>query len=141
MREELNSGRYVLTAMDAETFGHHRPGLENMLFEIFEDKDFDLVQISDLVGLFAGGGIRPADKSTKPVASTWASSSLDIKNNQQFLSWDDKDNIIHKYQHEFVDLVLEKARFSARSDLPGGQTSMMDVALASDHFWWASAKP
>ncbi len=127
MKEELSSNRYVLTAMDAETFGHHRPGLENLLFEIFDDREFGLIQISDLLKLY------PEVQKVKPIESTWASSSLDIKNNQQFLSWNDKDNIIHKYQHEFVDLVLGQVCDEIRP--------MVDVALASDHFWWASAKP
>lgn len=144
MRKELKSNRYVITAMDAETFGHHRPGLENLLFEIFDDDDFDLVQISDLVKLF-----KLAPERLKPIESTWASSNDDIKNNRQFLSWYDKDNIIHKYQHEFVEMVLgEVYRVGslAGSDLAQDQISrkirsMMDIALGSDHFWWASAKP
>src|SRR3989344_8994063 len=35
IKHDLSSNRYVLTGMDGETFGHHRPGLESLLFEIF----------------------------------------------------------------------------------------------------------
>ena len=35
MAEDLKSSRYLITAMDGETFGHHRPGLEKLLFDIF----------------------------------------------------------------------------------------------------------
>ena len=46
MKDELGSSRYIVTAMDGETFGHHRPGLEKMLFDILDTPDFNLVKIS-----------------------------------------------------------------------------------------------
>ena len=48
MKDDLKSGRYLVTAMDAETFGHHRPGLEKMLFDVLAAPEFELIQISDI---------------------------------------------------------------------------------------------
>lgn len=133
---DLTSGKYILTAMDGETFGHHRPGLEKMLFEIFAAPEFELIKISELPNIYK------EVVEVSPVKSTWASSKQDINNGIQFLSWRDPENIIHKWQWELTDLVLESVydtdAKSAGYEIIRGK---MDIALASDHFWWASAKP
>jgi hypothetical protein len=136
MRDNLNSGRYIVTAMDMETFGHHRPGLEKMLFEVFDTPEFELIQISDIAGYY---------KETKeiiPAKATWASSKQDIDNGSQFLSWSDPENIIHKWQWAFTGMTLKEVyamdKIHPRYNLV---RKKMDIALASDQFWWASAKP
>lgn len=136
MRENLNSGRYIVTAMDMETFGHHRPGLEKMLFEVFDTPQFELIQISDIAGSY---------KETKeiiPAKATWASSKQDIDTGSQFLSWSDPENIIHKWQWAFTDMVLKEV-YAMDQTHPRYNLvrKKMDIALASDQFWWASAKP
>ncbi|KKT18762.1 MAG: hypothetical protein UW02_C0023G0011, partial [Candidatus Nomurabacteria bacterium GW2011_GWB1_43_7] len=135
-KDELETGRYIVTAMDAETFGHHRPGLEKMLFEIFKTEEFELIKISDVEKYYQG------KKEVTPAKATWASSKLDIEKNIQFLSWNDPENIIHKWQWDLTKLVLEEVygmdKNHARYELVRGK---MDMALGSDHFWWASAKP
>jgi ribosome-associated translation inhibitor RaiA len=136
MISDLKSGRYLVTAMDGETFGHHRPGLEKMLFDIFEAPEFELIQISDITKYFK------EVEEISPLKSTWASSKEDIEKNIQFLSWSDPENIIHKWQWELFNLVLGEVyildKNNPRYDLI---RKKMDSALASDHFWWASAKP
>ncbi len=136
MKDDLQSGRYLITAMDVETFGHHRPGLEKMLFDIFEAPEFELRQISDIPNYY-----RDCEEIS-PIKSTWASSPQDIKEGIQFLSWRDPNNIIHKFQWDFLGMVLEEF-YKADSTLPAYDIlrKKMDKALSSDHFWWASAKP
>ena len=136
MAKDLESQRYLITAMDGETFGHHRPGLEKLLFDIFSAKEFNLIKISDLPKYYN------EVLEVTPVKSTWASSQSDIDKGIQFLSWSDPENIIHKWQWELLDLVLNQV-YTLKKDDPAFLTArkMMDSALASDHFWWASAKP
>lgn len=136
MKEDLSSSRYVVTAMDGETFGHHRPGLEKFLFDIFDTKDFNLMTLSDLfsekcevVEIF-------------PVKSTWASSKEDIERGVQFLSWKDPENKVHKWQWELFHLVREEVKSMDKSHQRYEEVKhRMDIGTASDHFWWASAKP
>lgn len=127
MSKELAGQNFVLTGMDGETFGHHRPGLEKLLFEIFDIPKFNLVTISKLLDLYS----EVTDVS--PVTSTWASSQNDIEQGVQFASWKDPDNPIHSLQWKLFDLVNRSVPASRQSD--------MDIASASDHFFWASAKP
>ena len=136
MQDNLNNDQYIVTAMDMETFGHHRPGLERMLFDVFETKEFELIQISDIEKYYK------ELKKIVPTKATWASSKQDIDSGSQFLSWSDPENDIHKWQWAFTDLVLKEVyamdKAHPRYELV---RKKMDIALASDHFWWASAKP
>ncbi len=136
LRDDVGKHQYVVTAMDGETFGHHRPGLEELLFALFTEKRFRTVRISDLSALF------PNTTSIRPLTSTWASSEQDIKQKVQFFSWADPKNPIHALQWRLFRLVLQKVS-QMRSDHPqyAEVRKKMDIALASDHFWWASGKP
>jgi hypothetical protein len=136
MQKDFIEGRYLVTAMDGETFGHHRPGLEKLLFEIFRSPRFQLVRISDLLS------DRRETLSVEPVRSTWASSERDILRGTQFLSWSDPENGIHRWQWKLQRLVLNEVQRLSRSRRSSlAARKKMDIALASDHFWWASAKP
>lgn len=134
--DDIKSGRYILTAMDGETFGHHRPGLEKLLFQLFETKGIDLIKISDIPKYFQ------TTEEIDPIKSTWASSEYDIERGVQFLSWLDPNNEIHKWQWEFTDLVLREAQALKTSQTDYQKIRQkVDKALASDQYWWASAKP
>lgn len=136
MKNDLSSGRYLITAMDVETFGHHRPGLEKMLFDIFEAPEFELIQISDIPKYWSDY------EEISPIKSTWASSPEDIKEGIQFLSWRDPENIIHKFQWDFLRLVFQEFyKIDANSPTYAIIRKKIDKAISSDHFWWASAKP
>ena len=136
MRKDLNSGRFLVTAMDGETFGHHRPGLEKLLFEVFDTPEFELVKISDLPRFFH------ETVEVEAVESTWASSVEDIKRNVQFLSWSDPENIIHAIQWKFLHLVMDEFyKMDQNNSSYKDVRQKMDIALSSDPFWWASAKP
>lgn len=136
MRDELKSSRYVITGMDGETFGHHRTGLENLLFEIFDSPEFNLVKISDLLKEYE------ETVEVEPIAATWASSEKDIKQGVQFISWSDPGNEIHTLQWKLRDLVLnEFYSLSPDSKEYSKLRAKLDSALASDQFFWASANP
>ncbi len=136
MKSDLESKRYILTGMDGETFGHHRPGLEKMLFEVFKTPQFKLANISDLIDLYSD------TEEIMPVASTWASSKQDIENGIQFISWADPENELHTMQGKLFEMVLAEVK-KMDNRLPEYEEvrKKMDKAEASDHFWWASAKP
>lgn len=136
MKDDLSSDRYAITAMDGETFGHHRPGLEKMFFEILDDTAFNLIQISEIADHFK------KEIEITPTNSTWASSAGDIERGSQFLSWSDSSNEIHSKQKELAELVLSEVRkISPDEPFYADLRHKMDVGLASDQYFWASAKP
>lgn len=156
-RPESVSDLYLLTAMDGETFGHHRPGMERLLFDLFKIPEIQMVHISDLPRLF------PKRESVETKPSTWALMEHEIELNLPFARWDDPENEVHKLQWELTDLAIETVKdFSLRHPDPAqpekdlnsrdssGRTpqndendaqNLLDRALHSDQYWWASAKP
>jgi predicted glycosyl hydrolase (DUF1957 family) len=136
IRADMKEKKYVITAMDGETFGHHRPGLEQTLFDILTSDRFEFLTISEIQNYFHDV------VEIEPITSTWASSKNDIDRNIQFLSWSDPDNAIHKMQWELLQIALEAVKNMNRQNPHYPKVrKMMDEASASDHFWWASAKP
>lgn len=131
-------GAVLVTAMDAETFGHHRIGLEKLLIDILKADDIPMVTASE--ALQTPHAFESLDMTTVR-SSTWASSLSDISNNVQFLSWQDPENPIHKMQWQLLNLALTAV--AKLQDKPSffELRARMDTALGSDHFWWASAKP
>lgn len=136
MKDEYSREGYMITAMDGETFGHHRPGLLKLLIGLLTSKDFDHAFISELPKFFK------TRKKISPVASTWASTEKDIENKVQFLTWKDPGNLVHTWQWELRDLALSIVKSRDEKDLKMAVARQkLDQALASDHFFWASARP
>jgi len=134
--ERLKKDEYLLTAMDGETFGHHRPGLEHLLFEIYESRGLDNTLISDLPQFFS------KSRDIEPGPSTWALMEKDLEQKKPFSRWKDSDNIIQETQWRLTNLAIEAVRQADKSAAGYSDArSLLDRALHSDQFWWASARP
>ncbi len=131
--ERLERNEYLLTAMDGETFGHHRPGMEKLLFEIYRSPHIRTVTISQLLELF------PQTESVKTIPSTWALMEKDIEKKAPFSRWDDPENEIHKLQWELTQLAIDSVQKTEKQWLKARE--LLDRSLHSDQFWWASARP
>src|SRR3989338_7030982 len=94
--DRFNRNEYLLTAMDGETFGHHRPGMEQLLFELYKTSGLTSVTVSELVGLFP----QREEVTTQP--STWALMEHEISAGQPFSRWDDPANEIHQLQWQLT---------------------------------------
>ncbi|MFH0805173.1 MAG: UvrB/UvrC motif-containing protein [Patescibacteria group bacterium] len=136
LKSRIHSNQYLITAMDGETFGHHRPGLEDLLFGMYRDPSLQSVTVSELPKLF------PAHSTIEPRPSSWALMKRDIEQNTPFSRWKDRHNTVHTMQWQLTNLAirsiiaLEKAgRCTPRLRL------RLDRALHSDQYWWASAMP
>jgi hypothetical protein len=134
--DRLNKNEYLLTAMDGETFGHHRPGLEHLLFEIYEHQLIETVLISGLPAKF------PKRTSIEPLPSTWALMEKDLEKNEPFMRWQDSHNPIHQLQWQLTNLALQVIHRADQHHpkFPAARIAL-DRALHSDQYWWASAKP
>lgn len=132
----LKKEEYLLTAMDGETFGHHRPGLEMLLFEIYKSNKLKTATVSELLNMF------PERECVNPLSSTWALMEKDLEKKKPFARWYDDDNPIHSAQWELTKLAIEAVEKSSKDS--GGYNKVrqsLDKALHSDQYWWASARP
>ena len=130
--KEVDERTYLATAMDGETFGHHRPGLEKSLFKILSLKKPKQVFLSEIPAYFKTGN------EILPLTSTWASTSEDIEKGLQFFSWKNPKNKVHQLQWNFLNYLrsLTKKRKYSEKIL-----EKLDRAMASDQFFWASGEP
>jgi hypothetical protein len=124
---------YVVTAMDAETFGHHIQGWEKMfLAKVYDELDPDTENMKDLkqtkilanqhaallgneeastqiqmVTISELLDLFPIGKVIKPRASSWSTTTDDIAHDNPYPLWQDKDNEIHRLQWEHLDLCIK----------------------------------
>jgi hypothetical protein len=167
---------YVITAMDAETFGHHIKNWEKLfLGEVYEalepmepigkggkqlqrmvdtqkeifgaagknDKtDIKVVTISKLMEIF------PSGQSIEPRAASWSTTLDDIKDGNPYPLWNGKGNALHQLQWQHLKIAMDMTYKAMKvaitdavklhADLARG---LLDKALQSDQFWWASRRP
>jgi len=101
-----------------------------------------VVTISELLEHF------PKSKIIEPKSSSWSSSPEDIKNGNYYPLWLGNDNEIHGLQWEHVKICFEmvyKAEEVADSTEAKNYAHisrlLLDRALHSCQFWWASRQP
>jgi alpha-amylase/alpha-mannosidase (GH57 family) len=165
---------YVITAMDAETYGHHIKNWEQLfLAEVYEElevrsesyahiqqskalssqhaailqdagtaQEVQTVTISQLLDMFPPGEV------IDPKPSSWSTSGQDIEAGNAYPLWADKDSELHRLQWEHLAICVDicaKATEVADSeeskhfaDIARG---LLDRAMHSDQFWWASRRP
>jgi len=166
---------YVITAMDAETFGHHIRNWEKLflaeVYETLEPVEFDkgtvqqkplaeqhrrlfefqrngeikqieIVTISQLLEHF------PKGSRIEPRPSSWSTTGDDLKARNYYPLWKDKDNAVHQMQWEHLSIVMDVTlKAYELADNPSSRhfvsiaRSLLDQALHSDQFWWASKRP
>lgn len=171
-RKEAGSSKdiYVITAMDAETFGHHIKNWENdFLKTVFDlitissgsldsksssmlskcrEENIDLnnivlVNLSEIVSKFS------SDEDLEPRQSSWSTTWDDIKAKNYYPLWNNPHNIIHKYLWEHLNVcidVVKKADELALTNesikgIAKDARNLLDRAMFSCQWWWASRSP
>lgn len=138
---------YIITAMDAETFGHHIKGWEHLFLEqIFKmvegtkiGREIKIVNVSDLMKKFS------TVKSEPPYYSSWSTTKEEIQKGNFYPLWKDPDNNIHALQWEHMNICIDILK-AAESHLHSERSKvffdmsrvMLDKALHSCQFWWAN---
>jgi len=143
---------YVVTAMDAETFGHHITDWEReFLAATFSqlamrhekgDTRVRMVLPSEIVETFPEGPV------IEPRDSSWSTSQDDIGARNPYPLWNSPGNRLHELQWEYVehclDLVHVASRYANDAESKKFATiaqEKLQPALHSCQFWWASRRP
>jgi alpha-amylase/alpha-mannosidase (GH57 family) len=150
--------RYVVLAMDAETYGHHIRGWEEEFLGRLYDAiaapapaarrraaralDASFIQpstLSEIVEAF------PAGTALTPRTSSWSTTQFDLDNLDPFPLWKHPGNQVQELLWRHLDHVLgmfaEARRLAPESDEMRAARLALDRAEHSDQFWWASRRP
>lgn len=135
-RSFVGNGEYLLTAMDGETFGHHRPGLQKLLVELYRDERVEAVFVSDLLSRYTTGA------QIEPLPSSWGIESEEYKRGILYPRWEYPGNSIQARQWELTSLALKSVWATQHSDKNYDELrDRLDQSLHSDQYWWAGARP
>lgn len=143
---------YVVTAMDAETYGHHiRDWEKEFLGAAFtllaQHKAHGRSKVrmalpSELLSLF------PAGPTIEPYPSSWSTSRDDIAAHNPYPLWKSPGNRLHELQWEYVDHCLDLVSVARRYATTASARKFSSIAqeklqpaLHSCQFWWASRRP
>lgn len=153
---------YVITAMDAETFGHHIRLWEKLfLMEAYEEiqqqkslsaqqkqileatkGEIKAVTVSELLELFPKGDV------IEPMPSSWSTTAEDLENDDPYPLWNGKDNKLHSHLWESLQICLETVQRAL--EVADSEESrkyawiarlLLDRAEHSCQWWWASKRP
>jgi alpha-amylase/alpha-mannosidase (GH57 family) len=136
---ELKVDFIETTKRENEKTDKAKPGGENTQQKA---EGISTVTISELTGIF------PAGEVITPKASSWSTSVEDIISGNPYPLWQDKNNVIQRFQWEHLYLciqIIEKAQQCADNEesksLSEIARGLLDTAEYSYHFRWASRQP
>ena len=133
---------HLVLAMDGETFGHHWPKSLDFIASLASSKEFEFMTISEIVEVWRSEVRLPSIQE-----STWGTSDDDLAKGVIYPKWKLAGNEIHRLQWELLGLALSMPAVVETPNMASLQHNsieargLLDRALGSDQFWWASRNP
>ncbi|MFP3880552.1 MAG: hypothetical protein ACLFVA_06325 [Dehalococcoidia bacterium] len=132
----LNGHNYLLTGTDGEIYGHHRPGQEKLLSEVFARGLPETCTVSELVEHF-----KQVD-AVNPLPCSWSTWEDEMAQGIPYPQWQYPGHELHDLQWQLTRLVLRIVK-GADTKSPGFPRArrLLDEGLHSCQYWWASCRP
>jgi hypothetical protein len=132
----LDGHNYLLTGTDGEVYGHHRPGQERLLSEVFARGVPQMCTISELIDDFSR-----VDMAT-PIPSSWSTWEDEMARGIPYPQWQYPGHELHGLQWQLTAFVLHAVGEAPRT-APGFANArrLLDEGLHSCQYWWASCRP
>jgi alpha-amylase/alpha-mannosidase (GH57 family) len=132
----LEGHSYLLTGTDGEVYGHHRPGQEKLLSEVFARGTPRTCTISDLIKHF-----KQRDTAS-PVPSSWSTWEDEMAQGVPYPQWQYPGHELHRLQWQLTNFVLYTVKVApAESSGFSEARRLLDEGLHSCQYWWASCRP
>jgi predicted glycosyl hydrolase (DUF1957 family) len=133
---KLDRHCYLLTGTDGEIYGHHRPGQEKLLEEVFAKGKPEACAISELFHLFN------RVEKVMPLPSSWSTWEDEMAQGIPYPQWSYPNHEIHQLQWRLTKLAIEVInRVSESSEGYHEARHLLDEGLHSCQYWWASCRP
>jgi hypothetical protein len=132
----LEGDNYLLTGTDGEVYGHHRPGQEKLLSEVFVRGTPRTCTISELIEHFS------QVDTASPVPSSWSTWEDEMAQGIPYPQWQYPGHRLHELQWQLTDFVSQTIN-GAPPGAPGFSQArrLLDEGLHSCQYWWASCRP
>jgi predicted glycosyl hydrolase (DUF1957 family) len=136
LRDKLEKHTYLLTGTDGEVYGHHRPGQERLLSEVFARGTPRTCTISDLIEYFK------QVNTARPLPSSWSTWEDEMAQGIPYPQWQYPGHELHELQWQLTRFVLQTVNETA-AEAPGFSEArrLLDEGLHSCQYWWASCRP
>ncbi len=135
IQDDGRSRQELVTAMDGENLGHHRPGVDRLWELLVTWPEVSAATVSEYHQSLT------TEEVLEPQASSWSSLAHEVSANIPYGLWNHPDNPIHKLQWQLTALVIDSVREAGRDPGYDAARRLLDRSLTSDKFWWASASP
>ncbi|MFA6553702.1 MAG: hypothetical protein WCT27_04710 [Patescibacteria group bacterium] len=125
----------LVTGMDGENLGHHRPGLDTYWGKLATHGSVTTVTISEL--------LKKIDRrqTVSPRQCSWSSQERELRQHNPYSLWSDPTNPIHTLQWKLINNLITITEQHKTHPEYRDARHRLDMQLASDQMWWASAKP
>lgn len=144
--KENNNNRYVISAMDGETFGHHIANYEktflDKLLKLCKKEEIKMTFISELDGYFP-----ISEKKINPKSSSWSTTNADLLASVPYPLWKHPDNDVHRYYwkimkslHKLIEMA-DKLDLTQSWDVENHYNTarwFFDRGIYSCPAWWAN---
>ncbi len=133
--KKINKNGYLITVVDGEVFGHHFPGMEEVLEKIYSERKIETKNVSELFKIY------PQNGKIKLFPGTWGTLESEFKKKIYYAQWNYPNHPIHKKQWAltyFATETVEKYKSDANYKKA---RKILDMALFSCHYWAGGAVP
>lgn len=129
------TGDTLVTALDAENLGHHRPDAAAAWQHLVTRPDVETCTASEYLRF----PTRPA--VVTPVPTSWSTDDHDLAKGVPYPLWDNPENPMHRALHRLArgarDVLVAHRGGAGYTEA----RRRLDRAQASDVYWWASLRP
>lgn len=125
------SSDLMITAMDLENLGHHRPGLDTYWQRLAIAEDVETILVSEFLA-------EETPKPLTPLSASWSSREDELQRSAPFWLWSEPSHPIHQTLWTLANMLCEHITILDPND---PLWEHVGPALSSDTWWWASASP
>lgn len=133
IQQDSRSKINLITALDGENLGHHRHRADQLWEGLVTSPGVETGILSEF-----------ADQPTvplQPLAGSWSSLPSELQAHIPFGLWNHPKNEIHQAQWRLTNLIIQVVHDGLHDPYYAAARRLLDPALASDRYWWASAQP
>ncbi|MEK7637280.1 MAG: hypothetical protein AAB402_02740 [Patescibacteria group bacterium] len=135
IQQDVRSVDGIVTAMDGENLGHHRAGVDRLWEILVTWPEMETETLSEYRRRLS------AEEIIAPHDGSWSSQPQEMLANVPFGLWNHPENPIHKLQWQLTHQIIAAVRGATDDPTFDVARRLLDQALTSDKYWWASASP